>query len=542
MNGVPFSPPRRASVAAYMEHIADPSLDPVDLFRVLYRAASSRLDTSGFYLGLYDVRSQMVQIVRQMESGKELTGGAFPLGQGVTSHVIRTREAFFTTRWSEHGYPVQLQYATSRSGLPESAITVPIIGLASDEVLGVIAVQSYAQDAYDESDLRLLQDLATATARVIENWQRRDRALTEMTRRSAELEAILASLTEGLMITDATGSIVRLNAAARAVLLPLSDSILFGQPLDSVPAGDWSSLGKPIAAALAELVTLLRHGEGRQNVELDLWEGGHRTISLSASPLHSATGQPAGGVIVIRDVTQQRALDRLKAHVLQIASHDLQTPLTVVKGRAQWLQRRVSQDIADPEWLREGLASVVSQADRVSDMLRMLLDVSLVEGGRIDLHRSQTDLAALVREVAEEGRFLSEAHPIYVDAPARVNGEWDAARLRQVLQNMIKNAIKYSPKGGRVDIRVRATRTQVRVDVRDRGIGLEPGEASRVFEQFYRAAAARRLEGSGLGLYICQAIVAAHGGHLGATSAGPGKGTTFRFVLPRTPATPPERS
>jgi two-component system, OmpR family, phosphate regulon sensor histidine kinase PhoR len=542
MNGVP-SPPRHDSLCVYMEQIADPSLDPVDLFRVLYRATSTALDTSGFYLGLYDVRSQMIEIVRQMESGTELAGGAFPLGQGITSHVIRTREPFFATRWSQQGYPVQLQYATSHSQLPESAITVPIIGPASDEVLGVIAVQSYAPDVYETSDLRLLQELAAATARVIETWRRRDRALTEMTRRSAELEAILASLSEGLMITDANGAIVRLNAAARTLLAPLSETIVLGQPLDSEPAGDWSVQGKPIAAALAELVGLLRHGQGRQNVELDLWHAGHRTISLSASPLHSASGEPAGGVIVIRDVTEQRALDRLKARVLQIASHDLQTPLTVVKGRAQWLQRRLTQESVDPDWLRDGLTAIVAQTDRVSQMLRLLLDVSLVEGGRIDLHRSPTNLAALVREVAEEAKFLSEAHPIHVDAPETVEGEWDPARLRQVLQNMIKNAIKYSPEGGRVDIRVGVSNGQVKVAVRDRGIGLLPDEVSRVFEQFYRAAAARRLEGSGLGLYICQAIVAAHGGHVWATSAGPGKGTTFSFVLPIEPvASVPERS
>src|ERR671933_2611071 len=304
MNGVPFSP-RPDSPCAYMDQIADPSLDPVDLFRVLYRAASTTLDTSGFYLGLYDERSQMIEIVRQMESGTELAGGAFPLGQGVTSHVIRTRAPFFTTRWSQQGYPVQLQYATSHSQLPESGITVPIIGPASDEVLGVIAVQSYAPDAYSPSDLRLLHELATASARVIETWRRRDRAMTEMTRRSAELETILASMSEGLMITDASGAIVRLNAAARALLVPLSDSIILGQPLDSQPAGDWPLQGQPIAAALAELVSVLRQGEARPNVDLDLWHGGHRTISLSASPLHSTSGEPAGGVIVIRDVTQQ---------------------------------------------------------------------------------------------------------------------------------------------------------------------------------------------------------------------------------------------
>ena len=152
MNSVPAAS-CHASVRPDLDQIADPSLDSVDLSRVLYRAASSALDTSGLSLGLYDERSDMVEIVRQMESGKELAGGAFPLGHGVTSDVIRTRQSFFLTRWSEQRVPVQLQYATSRGGLPESAITVPIIGPVWDEVLGVIAVQGYAPDAYDTSVL-----------------------------------------------------------------------------------------------------------------------------------------------------------------------------------------------------------------------------------------------------------------------------------------------------------------------------------------------------------------------------------------------------
>ena len=95
------------------------------------------MDTSGFYLGLYDPRSQMVEIVRQMESNVELPGGAFPLGAGLTSQVIRSRKPFATTRWSEGGLPIQLQYATSRADLPESAITVPIIGPTSNDVLSL---------------------------------------------------------------------------------------------------------------------------------------------------------------------------------------------------------------------------------------------------------------------------------------------------------------------------------------------------------------------------------------------------------------------
>lgn len=537
MQYVPASTPG-TGLPANLGQLVDPSLDPVDLFRLLYRAATAVLDANGFYLGLYDERTQMVEVVRQIESGIELMGGAFPLGQGLTSQVIRTREPFLARRWSEHGRPIHVQYATSSGGIPESAMTVPIVGPASNVVLGVIAVQSFVPEAYDASHLQVLQDLAAMAAPVIEGWRRSDRAESEMARRSAELEAILASLSEGLMITDANGAIVRLNAIARSLLAPLSKSIVLGQPLDQELMGYWPLGEQRIGAVLAGLVSALRRGEGRQNVELDVWDDGQRTISLSASPLQGAGGEPAGGVVVIRDVTEQRALDRLKARVLQIASHDLQTPLTIVRGQAQFLERRVIQGTADRDWLRQGLTSIIAQTDRVTEMLRMLLDLSLLEGGRIDLHLSPTDLVALVCEAAEEARFLSDVHQLQVDAPPSVQGEWDAARLRQVLQNLIRNAIKYSPGGGRVDVRVRVAHDRVNVAVRDRGIGLRPEEAEHVFEQFYRAAAARRLEGSGLGLYICQAIVAAHGGHICATSPGPGKGSTFSFEMPLKPTTP----
>ena len=531
MSFVPNLRPAQSG-AVQVPVLSDTTLDPVDLFRVLYRAASSTLDTSGFYLGLYDQGSQMVEIVRQMDSGSEFPGGAFPLGNGLTSQVIRTRKAYLAPNWSERGLPVQLQYATDRGGLPESALTVPIIGPTSDAVLGIISVQSYVSNAYDEQAIEHLEVLAAAAAPVLEAWQRRDRSVAESARRSSELETILASMGEGLLITDAQGAIVRLNAAARALLVPLADRIVLGQALDCERLGEWALRDRRLGDALAALVTALRRGEHPEITELDLWHDGHRTLSLSASLILSATGEPAGGVIVIRDVTQQRALDRVKARVLQIASHDLQAPLTVVKGRAQVLERRLDEGIANPEWLRDGLRAIVAQSDRVSSMLRMLLDLSLVSGGRIDLRITKTDLVPVVKQAAEEAAFLSDHHMVRVVAPKQVVGEWDATRLGQVLQNLISNAIKYSPGGGQVTVRVRVTGAHVEVAVRDRGIGLRPEEANRVFDQFYRAADARNLEGSGLGLYICQAIVGAHGGQIFATSPGLGRGSTFTFVLP----------
>jgi signal transduction histidine kinase len=242
--------------------------------------------------------------------------------------------------------------------------------------------------------------------------------------------------------------------------------------------------------------------------------------------------EPPGGVIVIRDVTEQRALDRLKAQVLQIASHDLQAPLTVVKGQAQLLDIQLKNGTATEASLHQGLVRIVSQTERVSHMMRLLLDLSRMEGGRLELQRSPTDLIPLVHEVIDGTRLLTTTHEICVEAPPAVVGTWDAQRLRQVLQNLLTNAIKYSPDGGRIEVRVRLEDGSVRVDITDAGIGLSAEEAERVFGQFYRAEGARRLEGSGLGLYICQAIVSAHGGRISVSSPGPGKGSTFSFTLP----------
>ena len=504
------------------------SLDALDLSRIVYRAASELVDTTGFYLALYDAQSGMIEVVRQMANGAELPGGAFPLGSGFTSQVIRSRQPQLIHDWSKHGPHVQLQYATDRSSLPESGITVPIIGAVGHEVLGVLAAQSYAPAAYTETDVAMLERVAAVAGKVIEVWRRRDRAQADLTRRSTELEAVLASMSEGLIITDARGAVVRFNAAARALLVSTSDWIVFRQPLDA-PHDNPPIAERSIGDALATLVGAVRQGKARQDVEVAVVrDGRERVLSLSASPMR----EPPGGVIVIRDVTEQRALDRLKAQVLQIASHDLQAPLTVVKGQAQFLDIQLKNGTATPASLHQGLIRIVSQTERVSHMMRLLLDLSRMEGGRLELQRGPTDLIPLVHEVVEGTRLLTTTHEIHVEAPPAVVGTWDAQRLRQVLQNLLTNAVKYSPDGGRIDVCVQLEDDSVRVDITDAGMGLSAEDAGRVFGQFYRAEGARRLEGSGLGLYICQAIVSAHGGRISVSSPGPGKGSTFRFTLP----------
>jgi signal transduction histidine kinase len=523
-------PNRLSEVLAELERQiqSSESLDALDLSRILYRFTSELVDTTGFYLGLYDAPSGMVEVVRQMDHGAELPGGAFPLGSGFTSQVLRTRRPQLIQHWSQHGPRVQVQYATDRTGLPESGMSVPIIGLVSDQVLGVLATQSYAPAAYAPPDLHKLERVAAVAGRVIEGWRRRDRAQADLVRHSMELEAVLASMSEGLIITDSRGAVVRFNGAARNLLTFPSNWIVLGQPLD-LPREHPPVAQRALAETLATLVGALREGQARQDVEVVVRrEDLQRTLSLTASPMRD----PPGGVIVIRDVTEQRALDRLKAEVLQIASHDLQTPLSVVKGHAQILERQLKNGTANDAGMRQGLATIVGQTERLSNMLRLLLDLSRMEGGGLDIQRSPTDLIPLINEVVQSAHVLTRMHTLQVDAPKTLIGNWDAQRLRQVLQNLMSNALKYSPDGGRIDVRAQVENGSVRVEITDTGIGLSADDAARVFGQFYRAEGARNLEGSGLGLYICQAIVTAHGGQISVSSPGVGQGSTFGFALP----------
>ena len=142
------------------------------------------------------------------------------------------------------------------------------------------------------------------------------------------------------------------------------------------------------------------------------------------------------------------------------------------------------------------------------------------------------DLVALIDTVVRSVQPLSAAHDIEVRAPSRLYGEWDAGRLAQVLQNLITNAIKYSPKGGFVAIDVGIDADHATVSVSDDGLGIADNDLAQLFERFYRVGGTRAIEGSGLGLYICQGIISAHGGRIWASSEGPGRGSTFSFTLP----------
>jgi signal transduction histidine kinase len=503
--------------------------DLKELSRLMHQTVAQRMDATIFFLGLYEAASQTVEVVWQIDNGKELSGGSFPLGKGLTSQVILKGEPRLINRWSEEVRRVQAHYPASTPGLPESAVGVPV--RLGEHVIGLICAQSYAPDAYTARDLEVLTSLADQAAVVIAGLHYSERLGAQVRRRVSELEAILANMDDALLIVDARGCLVRLNSAARDLLSLDEASILLGQPLDE-KWDHWPLGGRAAAEALRPVLEqLLRTGQTRE-AEAVLAEPARRTLSFRATPLHDADGELTGGVIVFRDLSVAREEARVKDEMFSIASHDLKTPATVIKAQAQWLHRLVKAHNTQDDDVADGLAMIVHQADRLATLINLMLERSLIEAGKLELTLAPTDLRAILVSMARALETTTDTHVIDVQAPSGVIGHWDAHRIEEVVQNLLSNAVKYSPLGGLIEVRLVPDEESATVTVRDPGIGLSADEAPHVFERFFRGHDTRQLEGTGLGLHICEAIVVAHGGRIWAESDGPGQGTTFGFSLP----------
>ncbi|HEY8476838.1 MAG TPA: GAF domain-containing sensor histidine kinase [Chloroflexota bacterium] len=225
---------------------------------------------------------------------------------------------------------------------------------------------------------------------------------------------------------------------------------------------------------------------------------------------------------------------RLREVFVSAVAHDLRNLMTPLLTTVQLLPRWEQLPVEHRERL---LRSLSEQSRGLNRLVADLLDVSRIEAGRFVVERQATDLVAIARRIVEEQQALAERHRLVLEAPKRLEGEWDADRLAQALRNLVDNAVKYSPGGGTVSVRLRSLDDQVEVCVQDQGIGLRPEDIPLLFEPFRRLERMERhtLRGVGLGLFIVKGIVEAHGGRIWATSPGPGQGSTFCFALPRRP-------
>ncbi len=221
---------------------------------------------------------------------------------------------------------------------------------------------------------------------------------------------------------------------------------------------------------------------------------------------------------------------------ISIASHELKTPLTTVKGYVQLLRRHINDVSADRERVNRTFSQLQDQVIRFEELVDELLDVSRIQGGRIPLNYEHCNLSYLVSQVVERvGQAFEQEtpHKLVFFAPAPVWGHWDASRLDQVVTNLMSNAVKYSPVGSEIRVEVRGRDAEAEIVVTDDGIGISADDVNRVMQPFTRGVGASEIApGAGLGLYIAHEIVRRHGGTLSIRSE-PGHGSTFTVRLPR---------
>ncbi|MFN2271574.1 MAG: ATP-binding protein [Anaerolineae bacterium] len=319
-------------------------------------------------------------------------------------------------------------------------------------------------------------------------------------------EAILHGLADAVMATDTSGEVVLANEAASALL-------------EAAP----QSLHETIQRALED-------GES-QAAEIAVLS---QIFELLTTPLWDEGGDISGAVAVGHDVTAYRQLDRLRTNFVSDVSHELRTPLTAIKGFVETLQDGAADD---PEVRDRFLNTIAVETERLTRLTNDLLLLTRADAGRLDLHLAPVDLADCVRRavVQLEGRASEKQSAIVTDLPDDpVSVQADADRVHQVLVNLLDNAIKFTPPGGRVTVSV----SEHTVTVADTGPGIPADEIPHIFERFYRGDRSRArqgADGSGLGLAIVKAIVEAHGGQIWIESE-PGQGAAFTFTLPSTEA------
>jgi signal transduction histidine kinase len=265
--------------------------------------------------------------------------------------------------------------------------------------------------------------------------------------------------------------------------------------------------------------------------EIEVMFPRQRTLLRASAPVLGEDGAYLGRIFSYTDMTEARALDQQRSDFLTVAAHELRTPLTPLLMYLQTLERRAAQQ--QPPDL-DALAKARRQVTRLSKLVEDLLDVSRLESRRAQLFPARVSLWELAEQTVADFRGQGKNHEFTLQ---RGGGDpvvmGDRARLEQVLVNLLQNAVKYSPAGGRIEVLVEASATEARVAVQDPGIGIPAEEQPRLFQRFFRAAnvSARNFGGLGIGLFVSREIVQQHGGRFEVESEL-GKGSTFAFRLP----------
>ncbi len=381
------------------------------------------------------------------------------------------------------------------------------------------------------NDMQVLQSFADQAAIAVHNAQ----LYAQVNHERQRLDAFVKYSADGVMILDTNLRILRFNRALERMTGWTGESAR-GRFEDEVIV--WSRVEKgDLKQALANGWPLKFVEDSQPEtlyVEGDILrlDGLTLSIGITYAPLFTVDNQVTNIIANVRDITNFRRAQEMQNVFISSVSHELKTPVALIKGYAGTLRRD------DVEWDQDvtlnGLEVIEEEADRLTELIEDLLAASKLQAEGMRLNLSDVRMDELATRVVERFKTQSDKHEFVLSFPQdfpSVLG--DEERLRRVLDNLLSNAIKYSPTGGTIEVGGRADTAGVSIFVRDEGVGINPQEQENIFDRFYRVdgALSRRTQGTGLGLYLAKATVDAHNGTLRVDSK-PGEGSTFSFTLP----------
>ena len=488
---------------------------------------------------------------RQMDnhSNRPEVQAALREGEGRSvrfSHTVRRELLYLAIRYDREGAtPIVLRLAYTLAELEEAVAEVRtklwlasllVVGLAGGVSLAYSRAFSRRVERLKEFSRRVakgdfrplpvgrqpdeLSDLNTTMNETAQRLEQTVASLREERDRSA---AILRSMVEGVAVVDADERVLFCNEGfCRA--LTLASNVCEGRPLLEV-------------VRHPQLVSVMREAlAGRESAATEITLGTVRTRSFTATAAPIRSDQHAGAVLVLHDISEIRRLERVRQDFVANVSHEFKTPLTAIQGFAETL---LGGALEDGEHGRRFLGIIRDHAGRLARLTDDLLKLARMDAGKLEIRNEPVRAEELVEACVETSRLRAEQRGLQLTAqvadglPA-VRG--DVGRLQELLQNLVDNALNYTPAGGRVMLKAERAGDEVVFSVRDTGIGIPEGEQGRIFERFYRVDASRTREagGTGLGLAIARHLAEAHGGRLWVESEV-GAGSTFYVALPAWP-------
>jgi PAS domain S-box-containing protein len=410
--------------------------------------------------------------------------------------------------------PELLEGAVKEAGV-HSCVIVPL--RARGRTLGALTlVRAETPTPYGEIDLAFAEDIGRRAGVAVDNAELYREAADR-----AQAARVLASVGDGVMLVDGNGIVRYWNRAAAAITGLEPEDVLDRLVAEAIPG--W--------AAVEDRIPIAAEGATNPRAESLPLTLANRELWLSTTGVEVGEGV----VYAFRDLTEERALDEMKTEFVSTVSHELRTPLAAIYGAAMTLLRA---DVSLAGDQRDVLLGVISnEADRLARTVNDILYASRIDTDTLKVAIESCNAVALARDVVDAQRAHLppgiEVHLVSEQPLPQVAADPD--KVRQVLVNLVENAVKYSPDGGRVEVRLAAVGAHVRFAVADEGLGIPYAEQRRIFEKFYRLDPnmTRGIGGTGLGLYICREIIRRMNGRIYVESE-PGRGSTFTFDLPIT--------